>query len=178
VLESCLHQVQAVAYDTAMPDCLECVDEIHTISSLTGFEALLRGLNVTCYGLPFYAGWGLTTDVDTQLSPKAEYLERRKRETALTLEQLLHCALICYPLYRLPNGYGLAQVEQVIDYLYPLENTHKAESQVGVSSNQESSNHTLTSVVLTLPTRFKYRAATHFMQQRHRWQQKLRKLSR
>lgn len=178
VLESCLHQVQAVAYDTAMPDCLEYVDDIHTISSLTGFEALLRGLNVTCYGLPFYAGWGLTTDIDTQLSPKAEYLERRKRETTLTLEQLLHCALICYPLYRLPNGYGLAQVEQVIDYLYPLENTHKAESQVGVSSNQESSNHTLTSVVLTLPTRFKRRAATHFMQQRHRWQHKLRKLSR
>ncbi|MGM8887759.1 capsular polysaccharide export protein, LipB/KpsS family, partial [Psychrobacter sp. 1U2] len=67
--EACLAKVQAVAYDTAMPDCLECVDEVHTISSLTGFEALLRGLKVTCYGLPFYAGWGLTTDIDAQLSP-------------------------------------------------------------------------------------------------------------
>lgn len=62
-----LKQVQAVAYDTAVPDCLESVDEVHTISSLTGFEALLRGLDVTCYGLPFYAGWGLTTDMDAQL---------------------------------------------------------------------------------------------------------------
>ena len=56
VSEAHLRQVQAVAYDTAMPDCLEWVDEVHTISSLTGFEALLRGLDVTCYGLPFYAG--------------------------------------------------------------------------------------------------------------------------
>lgn len=119
---ACLKQVQAVAYDTAMPDCLESVDEVHTISSLTGFEALLRGLKVTCYGLPFYAGWGLTTDIDAQLSPKAGYLERRKRDTTLTLEQLLHCTLIDYPLYRLPSGYGLAQVEQVIDYLYPPKN--------------------------------------------------------
>lgn len=51
-----------VVTDIAMPVCLAAVDAVHTISSLTGFEALLRGLAVTCYGLPFYAGWGLTTD--------------------------------------------------------------------------------------------------------------------
>lgn len=182
VAETYLHQVQAVAYDTAMPDCLECVDEIHTISSLTGFEALLRGLKVTCYGLPFYAGWGLTTDIDATLAPKTEYLKRRKRDTALTLEQLLYCVLIRYPLYRLPNGYGLAQVEQVIDYLYPLADNKSGSSQAGISSEVDSSVNRL---ILSLsnfsanfkPTQFKRRAATRFMQQRHQWQQRLRKIS-
>jgi capsular polysaccharide export protein len=178
VAENCLRQVQAVAYDTAMPNCLECVDEVHTISSLTGFEALLRGLKVTCYGLPFYAGWGLTTDIDATLSPKIEYLKRRKRNTALTLEQLLHCVLICYPLYRLPHGYGLAQVEQVVDYLYPLTDDHSGESQTGMSSDRDSSNNSLTTVLSHLPARFKRRAATRFMQQRHRWHQRLHKISR
>ena len=184
VSESCLHHVQAVAYDTAMPDCLECVDEVHTISSLTGFEALLRGLKVTCYGLPFYAGWGLTTDIDAQLLPKAKYLERRKRDTALTLEQLLYCVLIRYPLYRLPNGYGLAQVEQVINYLYPSKNTDypedfcSEESQTKIAGNRNHSIVTATSVVSTMTARFKRRAAIRFMQQRHQWQQLIRKVSR
>lgn len=171
----CLQQIQAVAYDTAMPDCLEWVDEVHTISSLTGFKALLRGLKVTCYGLPFYAGWGLTTDIDAQLSPKAQYLHRRQRDTDLSLEQLIHCTLIRYPLYRLPDGYGLAQVEQVIDYLYrPTKETGApqdkklSESNPAMISSQKLSD---------LPKQFKRRAATRFMQQRHQWQQRLRKIS-
>ncbi len=171
----CLQQIQAVAYDTAMPDCLERVDEVHTISSLTGFEALLRDLKVVCYGLPFYAGWGLTTDIDSGLSPKAEYLHRRKRSTALSLEQLLHCVLIRYPLYRLPNGYGLAQVEQVIDHLYPSEeNIYK------IAQNKKTGGSV--NIIITskkwsvLPKQFKRRAATRFMQQRHQWQQRLRKI--
>ena len=39
---------------------LGIVDEVHTLTSLTGFEALLRGIEVHAYGGPFYAGWGLT----------------------------------------------------------------------------------------------------------------------
>ena len=176
-----LKQVQAVAYDITMPDCLESVDEVHTISSLTGFEALLRGLDVTCYGLPFYAGWGLTTDIDAKLSPKADYLERRKRQTSLTLEQLLHCTLIDYPLYRIPNGYGLAQVEQVIDYLYPLKNNDFAAKQNEINNDSVKTSATSKKplvIISQIPSQFKRRAATHFMQQRHKWQQRLRKLSR
>lgn len=180
VTDACLRQVQAVAYDTAMPDCLECVDEIHTISSLTGFEALLRGLDVVCYGLPFYAGWGLTTDIDAHLSPKDKYLKRRTRDTVLTLEQLLHCALICYPLYRLPNGYGLAQVEQVIDYLYPLVDTSNESLQAEKTHNKiRSASSPISTLSASIhPTQIKRLAATRFMQQRHRWQQRLRKISR
>ncbi|MEM9434415.1 MAG: capsular polysaccharide biosynthesis protein [Pseudomonadota bacterium] len=59
-------------------------------TSLLGFEALLRGLPVSCYGIPFYAGWGLTTD-------HAQTPERRTAKP--NLDQLCHAALIGYPRY-------------------------------------------------------------------------------
>ncbi|WP_149538548.1 capsular polysaccharide export protein, LipB/KpsS family [Siccirubricoccus phaeus] len=62
------------------------VQEVHTISSLAGFEALLRGLKVTTYGQPFYAGWGLTEDRDPP--------PRRGRR--LCLDALTAAALILY----------------------------------------------------------------------------------
>ena len=73
-------------------------DEVHTMTSLAGFEALLRGLRVVVYGRPFYAGWGLTTD-----------LPAFDRGRLLSLDQLVAGALILYPRYldpltRLPCG--------------------------------------------------------------------------
>ena len=52
-----------LAKDADIAYLLSKVAEVHTITSLTGFEALLRGVKVTAYGIPFYAGWGLTTDM-------------------------------------------------------------------------------------------------------------------
>ena len=69
---------------------IEAADEVHTLSSLAGFDALLRGREVVTYGKPFYAGWGLTEDV---LAP----LPWRERE--LTLDALVAGALILYPVY-------------------------------------------------------------------------------
>lgn len=65
------------------------VDEVHVMTSLGGFEALLRGLSVVCHGCPFYAGWGLTEDRIA--------LPRRTRR--LTLDDLVWGALIAYPAY-------------------------------------------------------------------------------
>lgn len=76
---------------------LEQVARVHTISSLAGFEALLRGVPVTCHGAPFYAGWGLTED----LVP----VPRRRR--TLMLDELVAAALIIYPRYVCPRT-GLA----------------------------------------------------------------------
>ncbi len=70
-----------------MPAVLAQVDAVHTLTSLTGFEALLRGLPVTCWGQPFYAGWGLTED-------RAPIPRRRRR---LALDALVAGALILYP---------------------------------------------------------------------------------
>lgn len=83
------------------------VDEVHVMTSLAGFEALLRGLAVTCWGRPFYAGWGLTQD----MAP----LERRNR--ALSLDALVAGALILYPRYTHPVTGHHCEVEAVLDLL-------------------------------------------------------------
>ncbi len=41
---------------------LELRPKVYTVSSQLGFEALLAGCSVVCFGVPFYAGWGLTDD--------------------------------------------------------------------------------------------------------------------
>ncbi|MDY7573979.1 beta-3-deoxy-D-manno-oct-2-ulosonic acid transferase [Actimicrobium sp. CCI2.3] len=78
-----------VVVHVAMADLLAAVDQVHVLTSLAGFEALLRGKRVTCYGLPFYAGWGLTEDV----------LPIPRRCRRLTLDALVAGALILYPVY-------------------------------------------------------------------------------
>lgn len=72
---------------------VERADQVHVLSSLTGFEALLRGRPVTVHGQPFYAGWGLTRDL-------APPVERRGR--TLPLDALVAGALILAPRYRDP----------------------------------------------------------------------------
>jgi capsular polysaccharide export protein len=64
------------------------IEALHTLTSLSGFEALLRGVPVVTWGQPFYAGWGLTED-------RAPALPRRGR--ALTLDALVAAALILFP---------------------------------------------------------------------------------
>ena len=75
--------------DVAMGEMLEKVDELHVLTSLAGFEALLRGKAVTCYGQPFYAGWGLTVDV----------LPVTRRMRNLMLDELVAGVLLLYPAY-------------------------------------------------------------------------------
>lgn len=65
------------------------VDEVHTLTSLSGFEALLRHKKVVTYGKPFYAGWGLTTD----------YSAEKRMDIALTLGELIAGVMILYPKY-------------------------------------------------------------------------------
>lgn len=61
-------KVEALKYcneimiDVSMSSVLLSVDEVHTMTSLTGFEGLLYDKKVVTYGMPFFAGWGLTTD--------------------------------------------------------------------------------------------------------------------
>ncbi|HMI20960.1 MAG TPA: beta-3-deoxy-D-manno-oct-2-ulosonic acid transferase, partial [Sphingomonas sp.] len=74
----------------AMSSLLARIDGVHVLTSLTGFEALLRGLDVTVHGQPFFAGWGLTRDLAAPLS-------RRTRK--LTLAELVAGTLILYPRY-------------------------------------------------------------------------------
>lgn len=89
----------------ALPECLEVVDEVHTMTSLVGFEALLRGKRVVTYGQPFYAGWGLTED--------REPPPRRSRR--LSLDALVFGALIKYPRYYSWAGRCFTTAEAAVD---------------------------------------------------------------
>ncbi len=73
--------------------CIDASDEIHTMTSLSGFDALLRGKKVVTYGQPFYAGWGLTMD----LAENPVAFARRTRR--LSLDELVAGALLRYPIY-------------------------------------------------------------------------------
>ncbi len=70
------------------------VDELHVNSSLAGFEALMRGKQVTVHGVPFYAGWGLT--VDRGPVPA-------RRTARRTLDEVVAAALLLYPRYLDPE---------------------------------------------------------------------------
>ncbi len=84
----------AIETDAPMAALIEMVDELHVNSSQAGFEALLRGKPVTVHGVPFYAGWGLTTDLG----------EVPARRTARrTLDELVAAALLLYPRYLDPE---------------------------------------------------------------------------
>lgn len=97
----------AVVVDAPLPACLAIAHEVHTMTSLVGFEALMRGLTVSAYGLPFYAGWGLTDDRESH--------PRRTRH--LTLDELVAGALIRYPLYMHPETMRPASAEAIAGYL-------------------------------------------------------------
>jgi capsular polysaccharide export protein len=86
---------------------IEAADHIETMTSLAGFEALIRGKSVTTHGQPFYAGWGLTED----LCPVA----RRTRNRSL--DELVAAALILYPTYLDPVSGLRCAPELLIDRL-------------------------------------------------------------
>lgn len=82
-----------VVEDADMAALLMQVSEVWTMTSLTGFEALLRGRHVVTFGAPFYAGWGLTED----RAPVGLIPDRRIAK--VTLAGLVHATLIDYPRY-------------------------------------------------------------------------------
>ena len=95
--------------DAADPIALiEAADEVWTMTSLLGFEALLRGKSVICLGTPFYAGWGLTDDI----GPVPE-----RRCARPSLAGLIHATLIDYPRYHDPITGRPCPVEVAVDRL-------------------------------------------------------------
>jgi capsular polysaccharide export protein len=86
----CLQYADEICVESRIASLIAMVDEIHVNTSLAGFEALLRGKSVTTYGVPFYAGWGLTRDLGPVPS---------RRTARRTLDELVAAALLLYPRY-------------------------------------------------------------------------------
>ncbi|HEC1762745.1 TPA: capsular polysaccharide biosynthesis protein [Campylobacter lari] len=107
ILKYCDEIIENVSIDSAINAC----DEVHTITSTSGFDALLRGKKVVVYGKPFYAGWGLTTDL--------HQIPRRTR--MLGLEELVAGVLILYPRYIHPKSKNLCEVEVALDIMLKMQ---------------------------------------------------------
>ena len=107
--------------------CLGACDSVHTMTSLTGFDALLREIPVFTYGMPFYAGWGLTTDVCLDVS----VAERRTRR--LSLDQLVAGVLLRYPVYWDWDLCGFTRCEATIARLLEQRTALQKGSRVSVS---------------------------------------------
>lgn len=71
---------------------LKHFSKVYTKTSGMGFEALLVGCECVCFGMPFYAGWGITTDKSTC----------QRRQKKLTLEEVFAGAYILYTRYNNP----------------------------------------------------------------------------
>lgn len=100
--------------DASIAECLKAANEVHTLTSLVGFEALLRGKHVVTYGRPFYAGWGLTED----LAPQT----RRASKRQLGIDDLVAAALILYPRYIDPVTGTFTTAEVALERLHSMMN--------------------------------------------------------
>lgn len=103
--------------DVTLADAFNTIDHVYTITSLSGFEALIRGIKVTCLGMPFYAGWGATDD-----------RQKCARRTAKhTPEEIFAAAYILYPRYFDPILKKEIEFEQALDLLYWMKQTQPPE---------------------------------------------------
>jgi capsular polysaccharide export protein len=103
--------------DVSLDSVLERADSVHTMTSLVGFEALMRGKKVHTYGIPFYAGWGLTHD--------NRACERRS--TPRSIDELVAAVYLLYPRYIDPETSKRCEAERVIEYIEEEKNRYNSD---------------------------------------------------
>src|SRR3546814_12144721 len=81
--------------------------KVYVVSSQVGFEAILRGKQVEVFGMPFYAGWGLTND--------RQDIPRSQRH--LSVEELFHAAFIRHSIYTNPEPSQLVEMEEALYWM-------------------------------------------------------------
>ena len=89
---------------------IKYVDKVYVCTTQFGFEALMCGKEVHVFGMPFYAGWGLTHD-----RQKCE-----RRTNTRTLEEVFYIAYIMYTYYVNPDKQCRCEIEEAMDYLLKL----------------------------------------------------------
>jgi len=103
-IDMALKYCDSIITDVSLDSVLMIADEVHTMTSLVGFEALIRKKKVTTYGLPFYAGWGLTIDMHSC----------KRRISVRSLDELVAAVYILYPRYIHPKTNMLCEIEVLL----------------------------------------------------------------
>lgn len=102
-----MNNIHQINFDVNSYALLDLVDEVFVVSSNLGFEALLAGKTVHCYGAPFYAGWGLTEDRIA--------VERRSRPRSV--EDVFYATHIHYSRYYHPERQAAVDLEEIIEFV-------------------------------------------------------------
>ena len=105
--EEALKYCDRVVTEVSLDSVLSLSDEVHTMTSLVGFEAIIRGIKVYTYGLPFYAGWGLSEDA----------MACTRRQRVLSVNALSAATLLLYPRYLDPETFEMCEVEETLSAL-------------------------------------------------------------
>lgn len=100
-------RIRFLSANVSIAELMLHVERVFTVTSQLGFEALMYGKPVHCYGMPFYAGWGLTLDQQSC----------SRRVAKPCLEALVAAALMRYPIYLHPETQKLCELEDVLDWL-------------------------------------------------------------
>jgi capsular polysaccharide export protein len=103
-------RVTLLAANAHPPALLEAAQQVYAVTSQMGFEALLRGRPVRTFGMPFYAGWGLTQD-ELPAPP------RRRAPHVVPLADLVHAALVEYVAYVDPETRQRCAPERVVAWM-------------------------------------------------------------
>ena len=101
------HRVFFVSRDLNPYALIELSDAVLVVTSGMGFEALMAGKPVHCYGAPYYSGWGLTVD--------RRPLPRRTRPR--TVEEVFHFAWIEASRYVNPETNERVEIEDLVAFV-------------------------------------------------------------
>lgn len=89
---------------------LDHVDVVYACTTQLGFEALMAGKRVVVFGMPIYAGWGLTDD----------RIACPRRTRKLTLEELFYGLYIKFCIYCNPYKPETCSLEEFLEHMIRL----------------------------------------------------------
>lgn len=99
--------VHLIGFDINPYSLINAVDEVYVVSSGMGFEALMAGKSVTCFGVPFYSGWGITKD----------FGKVSRRTAHRSLEDVFYIFYLLLSVYVSPLSEERCELEELIDYM-------------------------------------------------------------
>lgn len=102
---------------------MEVCDKVYVCTSQFGIEALMAGKEVHVFGMPFYAGWGLTID--------EQHLERRTN--IRTIEELFYIFYCMYTHWVDPESQSITTIDKVIDKMILLRERYQRDPNKAVA---------------------------------------------
>jgi len=104
------NNIHFIDYDINPIALLEQMDVVYVCTSQLGFEALMCGKEVHVFGVPFYAGWGVTID----------YQKCDRRNKKRSVEEIFYVAYIMLTTYVSYTNNNITDIETVINELVDL----------------------------------------------------------